>query len=155
MDYPVTHFQCVQHTENEVSKDGTIIRYKFNGMEGKWFNIYSWENGTKMAHLKCVCNEWKKAIIHLSSKMNGVDVELPLLPRPDFAAPDRSNSRKHGKPLRYGSNWGPLKILLSAKNTCNWRCNAFHIMNIEFWGKHIKKKKKNWKRKTHLCTSHF
>lgn len=52
-------------------------------------------------HLKCVCNEWKKAIMHLSSKMNGVDVELP---RPDFAAPDKSNSRKHGKPLRYGSN---------------------------------------------------
>lgn len=39
--------------------------------------------------------------MHLSSRMNGVDVELP---RPDFAAPDKSNSRKHGKPLRYGSN---------------------------------------------------
>lgn len=45
--------------------------------------------------------------------MNGVDDELP---RPDFAAPDKSNSRKHGKP-RYGNSCGPLKTLLSAKKT--------------------------------------
>lgn len=66
-----------------------------------------------LAYLKCVCNAWKNAIIHLSSKMNGVEDELPS---PDFAAPDKSNSRRHGKP-RYGSSCGPRNTLLSAKKT--------------------------------------
>lgn len=67
-------------------------------------------------YLKCVCSAWKKAIIHLSSKMNGVDVVVP--PKLDLAAADKSNSRKHGKPLRYDNSCGPLNILLSARITC-------------------------------------
>lgn len=40
--------------------------------------------------------------------MNGVEVELFKL---DRAGADKSNSLKHGKPFKYGSNCGPLKIL--------------------------------------------
>lgn len=51
-----------------------------------------------------MCSAWKKAIIHLSSKMNGVDVDVVVPPKLDLAAADKSNSRKHGKPLRYDNS---------------------------------------------------
>lgn len=44
--------------------------------------------------------------MHLSVRISGVDV-VPL--RPVRAGADRSNSRKHGKVLKYGSNCGPRK----------------------------------------------
>lgn len=68
-------------------------------------------------YLKCVCKAWKKPIIHLSSNINGVDVEPP---KPERAGADKSNSRKHGNPLRYGSSCGPRNILLSANITCKF-----------------------------------
>lgn len=49
---------------------------------------------------------------HLSSSMSGVDEVVPL--KLDFVAADRSNSRKYGKPPKYGSNCGPRNIVLSA-----------------------------------------
>lgn len=50
--------------------------------------------------------------------MNGVDVDVVVPPKLDLAAADKSNSRKHGKPLRYDNSCGPLNILLSARITC-------------------------------------
>lgn len=45
--------------------------------------------------------------MHLSSNMNGVDV-LPV--SPERAGADKSNSRKHRNPLKYGSSCGPRKM---------------------------------------------
>lgn len=84
-----------------------------------WCFSYSSTNGklhfARKTHLKCVCSDWKNVVIHLSVRINGVDV---VPPKPERAGADKSSSRRHGKPLRYGSSCGPRKIWWSAKITC-------------------------------------
>lgn len=49
----------------------------------------------------------------LSSKINGlVEVEVPKLER---VGDDKSSSRKHGNPDKYGISCGPLIMTLSLK----------------------------------------
>lgn len=71
--------------------------------------------------------------------MNGVDDELL---KPDLATADKSNSRKHGKPLKYGKSCGPRNILLSAKITCKRNCHLdyFSLFRVD---------------KSYLCAGHF
>lgn len=78
--------------------------------------LICWEHLHLCTYGKNTCSAWKNSVTALSSRIKGlVAVEVPKLER---VGEDRSSSRKHGNPDKYGINCGPRIMTLSLKIIC-------------------------------------